>query len=139
MITYLLSHQAVTLTIEIPQESITSSVLFNHRFSPLCMSNALQVHTLPAYICLMKCCTERSLPFASLQNARSATSDQHVRIKHQRENMRKVYFVRIMQSKSCRYGDERTLIVRSHMGERAVYYIGVSRARPNQALARATE
>ena len=47
--------------------------------------------------------------------------------------------VRIMQSKSCRYGDERTLIVRSHMGERAVYYIGVSRARPNQALARATE
>ena len=44
-----------------------------------------------------------------------------------------------MQSKSCRYGDERTLIVRSHMGERAVYYIGVSRARPNQALARATE
>ena len=25
------------------------------------------------------------------------------------------------------------------MGERAVYYIGVSRARPNQALARATE
>ena len=47
--------------------------------------------------------------------------------------------VRIMQSKSCRYDDERTLIVRSHMGERAVYYIGVSRARPNQALARATE
>ena len=47
--------------------------------------------------------------------------------------------VRIMQSKSCRYGDERTLIVRSHMGERAVYYIGVSRARPNQALACATE
>ena len=25
------------------------------------------------------------------------------------------------------------------MGERAVYYIGVSHARPNQALARATE
>ena len=25
------------------------------------------------------------------------------------------------------------------MGERAVYYIGVSRAKPNQALARATE
>ena len=49
--------------------------------------------------------------------------------------------VRIMQSKSCRYGDERTLIVRSYMGERTVYYIGArtSRARPNQALACATE
>ena len=49
--------------------------------------------------------------------------------------------VRIMQSKLCRYSDERTLIVRSHMGERAVYYIGacMSRARPNQALAHATE
>ena len=47
--------------------------------------------------------------------------------------------VRIMQSKSCRYSDKRTLIVRSYMSERAVYYIGVSRARPNQALARTTE
>ena len=28
-----------------------------------------------------------------------------------------VMHVRIMQSKSCRYGDERTLIVRSYMGE----------------------
>ena len=37
--------------------------------------------------------------------------------------------VRIMQSKSCRYGDERTLIVRSHMGERAVYYIGACTSR----------
>ena len=49
--------------------------------------------------------------------------------------------VRIMQSKSYRYGDERTLIVRSYMGERTVYYIGarMSRARPNQALVCATE
>ena len=52
-----------------------------------------------------------------------------------------ISLVRIMQSKSCRYGDERTLIVRSHMSERTVYYIGArtSRARPNQALACATE
>ena len=32
--------------IGIPQGSITSSVLFNYRFSPLCMSNSLQVRAL---------------------------------------------------------------------------------------------
>ena len=49
--------------------------------------------------------------------------------------------VRIMQSKSCRYSDKRTLIVRSYMGEQAVYYVGVctSCARLNQALVRTTE
>ena len=38
----------------------------------------------------------------------------------QQPPFRKLYLmfsVRIMQSKSCRYGDERTLIVRSYMGE----------------------
>ena len=55
--------------------------------------------------------------------------------------MFRVSSVRIMQSKLCRYSDERTLIVRSYMGEQAVYYIGacMSCTRPNQALVHATE